>query len=255
MPIGFSLTSNWGKEIHRGYDEFGAIRVFDDGNKLYLSFDSIHEQSCQHKAQPHRLMHEYTRAMLTPLVYHQPRHVTMLGLGGGSLLHCLHHGFPEIRFQMVELRPDIVSIARQIFRIPEDERVDIQVNDAGLFLAEAPASCTDFLLCDIYHAEGMDAQQAQFRFIRHCHRLLTDDGWIAINYSHHSECPPEVLSFIAGHFSNIRICTVSSGNRILTASKRALVLNEKEALLRGKALNDLLGYPLTKYLKRAKKIS
>src|SRR5690606_41945503 len=112
MPIGFSLTSNWGKEIHRGYDEFGAIRVFDDGNKLYLSFDSIHEQSCQHKAQPHRLTHEYTRAMLTPLAYHQPRHVTMLGLGGGSLLHSRHHCLPEILIQLVEPLTDNTRIAR-----------------------------------------------------------------------------------------------------------------------------------------------
>lgn len=255
MPIGFSFTSNWGKEIHRAHDEYGAIRVFDDGNKLYLSFDSIHEQSCQHKALPHRLMHEYTRAMLTPLMYHQPRHVTLLGLGGGSLLHCLHHGFPETHFQVVELRSKIVNIARQLFRIPHDERVNIQINDAGLYLAQAPAAGTDFVLCDMYHADGMDAQQAQLRFIHHCHRLLNDSGWIALNYSHRNECTPEALEFIAEHFSNIRICTVSSGNRILTASKSALILNEKEALLRGKALNDLLGYPLTKYLKRAKKIS
>lgn len=255
MPLHFFLSTGWGKEIYRSHDEYGAIRVFDDGNKLYLSFDSIHEQSCQHKALPYRLMHEYTQAMLAPLAYHQPRHVTLLGLGGGSLLHCLHHTFPDARFQVVELRSEIVSVARKLFKIPEDERVSIQVNDAGLYLEEAADASTDFLLCDMYHADGMDAQQAQFRFIRHCHRLLNDEGWIAINYSHHSECPQEVLTFIAEHFSNIRVCTVSSGNRILTASKRPQALNEREAQARVKELNELLGYPLTKYLKRARKIS
>ena len=41
-----------GREIHRRYDEFGPLLVFDDGNKRFLSFGTADEQSCQLKKNP-----------------------------------------------------------------------------------------------------------------------------------------------------------------------------------------------------------
>jgi hypothetical protein len=86
-----------GKEIHRTYDEHGPIQVFDDGTKRYLSFGEGDEQSCILKAQPEMLQHEYTRAMLLPTLFLEPRSAILIGLGGGAVPNCLFHHWPELQ--------------------------------------------------------------------------------------------------------------------------------------------------------------
>ncbi len=254
MTLSLTINPQWGREIFRTHDAFGPIRVFDDGNKRFLAFDSLHEQSCQHKAHPEQLMHEYTCAMLIPLVFQRPRRVTLFGLGGGSLAQCLYHCLPEAQLHVIELRPAVLDIARRFFLLPDDPRLHIEIMDAGTYLPNAPAGSADLLLCDMYHAARMDSQQAQFEFIRDCHRLLSPDGWMTINYSHKSECTPDALAFIASHFADIRVCRVASGNQILVAGKQPVSASPRELTQRARHLNGLLGFPITRYLGRATRI-
>ena len=78
-----------GKEIFRTEDDIGVIVVFQRANKRILSFDYSLEQSCVYMEKPYYLAHEYTQAMLLGLLFVDAKHVTLLGLGGGGLVHCL----------------------------------------------------------------------------------------------------------------------------------------------------------------------
>lgn len=254
MSFMLRFAQHWGKEIHRDYDEHGPVRVMDDGSKRYLVFDSIHEQSCQLKDQPALLVHEYGRAMMIPLAFHEPRRVLLCGLGGGSLVHCLFRHFPEVRLDVVELRPRVVEVAYRFFQLPYDPRIRIHAMDAGDYLRQSPDASYDFILSDIFHASCMDSQQAEQTFLAHCHRLLTPDGWLAINYSSHSECSHETLRFISTEFADIRTCGVPSGNLVLLACKSPVRKSEKEITDRLKALNKLLGFSLSRYFGRVHKI-
>ena len=92
------MITHLGRELHRRYDEFGPILVFDDGNKRYLSFGTADEQSCQLNSAPLQLQHEYARAMAAVLVQFSdaalPTQITLLGTGGGTLAAALHHVLP-----------------------------------------------------------------------------------------------------------------------------------------------------------------
>ena len=69
-----SLTSTETVEV----SEQGGLR------SLHLGSDTV--QSTMRIADPIELVLSYTRAMMGFLLFHpQPRHVAMLGLGGGSL--------------------------------------------------------------------------------------------------------------------------------------------------------------------------
>ena len=69
------------KEIYRSFDEYGLLRVFEDGNKRYLAFAEDDEQSCQLKSEPLLLQHDYTRAMLLVLLFTQPQNIMLFGAG------------------------------------------------------------------------------------------------------------------------------------------------------------------------------
>src|SRR5689334_21031370 len=123
-----------GKEIYRTYDEYGPVQVFDDGTKRYLSFGEGDEQSCILKAEPFLLQHDYTRAMLLPLLYRLPGDAILVGLGGGALITCLHRYFPDLQMRVVELRHSVIKIAHRYFELPRDERITLIEQDVSEFL-------------------------------------------------------------------------------------------------------------------------
>jgi spermidine synthase len=92
-----------------------VIQVFDRGNERYLNFDSPHQQSGLYKSEPARLLHHYTQAMMLVMLYKESRHITLLGLGGGALAHCLYHHFPQVELQAVELRRPVIDAAYRYF--------------------------------------------------------------------------------------------------------------------------------------------
>lgn len=239
-----------GKEIFRTYDEFGPVQVFDDGAKRYLSFGEGEEQSCVLKAQPFLLQHDYTRAMLLPLLFAQPRNALLIGLGGGALANCLLHHLPEMNLQVIELRHAVVKVARRYFELPRAERLTIVEQDVALFFDEADVPQTDLVLSDIYGAEGMDPQYFQPWYIEACARALNNSGWLVLNCWDEHRGEHETLQAIAEIFAEVYTCTVPSGNWIILASKKVNAITEAELKARAKALSKQFGYAVAENLHR-----
>src|SRR5690554_5818012 len=112
-----------GTIVHSTSDSIGNILVVDYPTYRVLSFDSIYEQSGFYLEKPYALVHEYTRIMMLVLGFCEPRHITLLGLGGGSLLRSLHHYLSHCNFTVIELRKKVYEIAKEYFDIPDDKRV------------------------------------------------------------------------------------------------------------------------------------
>ncbi|MFC6671402.1 hypothetical protein [Marinobacterium aestuariivivens] len=58
-----------GRELHRAYDDWGPVRVIEDGPRRYLSFGYGGEQSCIDCENPALPVFEYVQAMLLALLY------------------------------------------------------------------------------------------------------------------------------------------------------------------------------------------
>ena len=87
-------------------DDYGLLRVTESQGYRFLYFGEQTEQSCSFIADPAWLEYDYTRAMLLALFWQtDPRQVTLLGLGAGSLANCLLQHFQPQRVTAVELRP------------------------------------------------------------------------------------------------------------------------------------------------------
>ena len=135
-----------GKNIHCDYDEFGPIEVYDDGEKRVMTFGGEEEQSSMLKAKPGQLQHEYTRAMMLVMLFRQPRDAIVLGLGGGSLVSCLHHCWPDIKIRAVELRPKVARVAYKYFQLPQHQNITLHTADGAEYLSTAEINFFYFFL-------------------------------------------------------------------------------------------------------------
>ncbi|MFK4752422.1 spermidine synthase [Oceanobacter antarcticus] len=235
-------------EIHRRYDDYGVIQVFDDGNKRYLSFGTADEQSCLLKHQPIQLQHEYSRAMLASLLLfaEPPQQISLLGLGGGLLTSAIHRLLPDAQINVVELRAAVLQVARQYFALPRNDHLNVNIADAGVWLAQAPANAVDWLLSDLFLADGLDQQQLQENFLDHCHQHLAPGGWLVLNLWREHRDQAIWLWKLKQRFPITRHATTKDGNWILWAQKPPLAASTipaaKQAQAQAKRWSAELGF-------------
>ena len=189
---------------------------------LHIGSDTV--QSAMRIARPNDLEVVYTRSMMAFLLFKpQPRHVLMLGLGGGSLAKFVYHYRPQSRVTAVEVNPQVVAIARQYFLLPPDDaRLEVVVGDAAEYV-RLPRVNADVVVVDGYDAESQVAALATLPFYRDCARVLGEDGILVVNLwggdRNYSECVARisaafgqrVLCLPAGKPGNIAVFAFTRG--------------------------------------------
>lgn len=211
-------------ELHRSKDHWGTLHVFEYRGVRYLTFGDGGEQSAIDLNQPHIPLYEYTQAMLLALIFcPEPRHITLLGLGGGSLATTLLHQLPDSTITAVELRHQVVDAAQQWFCLPETPRLSIEISDAVEFMTHTNQPC-DLLFADIYLDEGMQQAQLCHDLLADCERILDDNGLLVLNLwdegqGYHPLAMERLSKHFEGHFL---ACPIEGGNLVLFASKNGL---------------------------------
>lgn len=236
------------REIHKRYDEFGPIQVLDDGNKRYLAFGNDDEQSCQLIRQPHLLQHEYTRAMLLALLMVKPKHATVIGTGGGSLLITLHHLLPNCQLQGVELRREVARIAYKYFQLPKKKAIQLHIGDGFEYLQTTEIR-TDLIIADMYLADGIDQQQLSAQFIAISYARLNQGGWLVLNYWLDHKMEEHLVEALHHHFDQIYMCDTGGGNWVIYAGKvniNGQLIDDRHI----KSISDAAGFSLNYFLKR-----
>ncbi|MCV6588550.1 MAG: spermidine synthase [Marinobacterium sp.] len=238
-----------GKEIYRANDEFGAIYVFEDGLRRYLAFGGNDEQSCWLKTEPLVPQHEYSRAMLLVLLFSEPRQSLCLGLGAGVLNSCLHVHFPQLKQQVVELRPAVVEAAYRMFQLPCSKRLVLHTMDANEYLLAETGRKVDVIFSDIYGAEGLDEQQLSDEYLENCYRRLKSNGWLVLNcWREHQGS--DALERLQARFADIRGCTTQSGNWLLFAGKQRDSQSSKQLRQKARVLGQKMDINLLGLLSR-----
>ncbi len=247
MPNTYFEVPGIGNQIAKVRDSIGPIEVYDNNYERYLTFGSIFEQSCQKKSDPGFLMHEYTRAMILPLVFQQPQRAIVLGLGGGSLVNCLYHRFPDMTVEAVERRQAVIDIAYQYFQVPSDPRLTICCEDAGDYIREVTAGSVDLLFCDLFNANGLDEIQCHPGFLADCHTALSENGWAAFNYFNEHAETPEAIKNLEEQFDAVYTCYLFTGNLIALAAKKAPDADPDLLVERARRLEKHLGFSIVNH--------
>lgn len=170
-----------GDEIHRTHDGHGVVLVYQQGDRLTLTFGNQVEQSALSLADPARLEYVYTQAMALALLLRRDiREALVLGLGGGALVRALREQVSSARIHGVEQRSGVIQVARSCFFLDDDPKIHLVVADAAEFVRNCE-SVMDLIFADLYGAEGMDGRQTGREFLENCLDLLRPDGVFVVN--------------------------------------------------------------------------
>lgn len=230
-------------------DHIGNILVVDYRHYRVLTFDSHYEQSGYSLEKPHSVVHEYIRIMMLVLGFTSPRHVTLLGLGGGSLLRSIHHHLDKCQFHVVELRAKVFEVAKYYFDIPVDSRVKYSISDAKIQLRAAANESTDIIFSDLFDAYFMSPIQTQKKFVSESYRVLKKDGWLVINFHHLPHVRSLFFDALIEHFSKVFVCPGELGNYILFATKSKNI-DVKEAMAKIIKMETELSTPFVPLFQR-----
>lgn len=169
---------NFARILVDGHDKPG---VHEDGGVRCLRFNGGVAQSSMRISEPFELDLSYTRTMMGFLLFNvEPRHILIVGLGGGSLSKYCHRQFPQARITTLEINPDVLAL-RDEFLVPQDdERFQVVLTDASEYLTRSDIHA-DVILLDGYDAAGLPECLCAEPFYSHCWRALSAQGVLVAN--------------------------------------------------------------------------
>jgi spermidine synthase len=155
--------------------------LHEENGELSLHFGFPTIQSRMLRAEPERLVLDYTRTMMGFLLFlPKPERIAMIGLGGGSLAKYCRSRLPEADFTAIEISPDVLAL-RSAFGIPDDdERFRIVCADGADFIRRE-TNAFDILLVDGFDREGQPRQLCSAAFYDSCHDALRPGGVLVVN--------------------------------------------------------------------------
>jgi spermidine synthase len=175
-----SLLGKW--RIHRLFDREVPVEVSERDGVRSLHLGSSTVQSSMKLADPVDLVLSYTRAMMGFLLFApEPKHVVMIGLGGGSIAKFVYHRLPQTRITVVETNASVISTARTHFHVPEnDARLRVELGRGEEWIARAPAPC-DVLLLDGYDGHSQAEELSTEGFYAAARQALGPEGLVVAN--------------------------------------------------------------------------
>lgn len=215
-------------------DALAAPLVRTRGNRRTLEFAPGDIQAEMLISRPHALALAYTRAMMCfALFVPDPRHIVMVGLGGGSLAKFCHRHFPRAGITVLELRADVIALRDQFQVPPDDARFRVVHADAAAWLADRTPRA-DVLLLDGFDEAGLPHALANPAFYHDCRRLLRDGGVLVANIFTYDPRYRGVLEDLARVFDG-HTCWLdkAAGNNRIVYALRSPAAGGRAAHLQG----------------------
>lgn len=155
------------------------LRDDDEMRRLFFTADAV--QSAMRFADPSALVCRYTRKMMAFLLFvPDPRHILILGLGGGSLAKYCYRHLPRARITAVEIDASVIALRRE-FAIPEDDERFEVVHADGAEYVDRTRLRPDVVLIDAFDAEGVAPSLASPAFHARVSQCLAPHGLMIMN--------------------------------------------------------------------------
>lgn len=191
--------------------------VLDNGQVRRLHFSLRLVQSEMRIDAPDELTLAYTRRMMGFLLFNPtPKHVVIVGLGGGSLTKFCHRALSRCRLTTLEVSAGVIACRPWFMIPPDDERLRIVHADAADYFAST-SDGADAILLDAYDEDGVAPQVCSAAFYGNVRRHLKPNGLLVANIVGHGLVADTHIDLIRQSLDN-RIVIVdvnSDGNRIV----------------------------------------
>ncbi len=234
--------------VYEARSAFSHLRVRDRGTRrtLYFVRDNGVEvvQTSIDLEAPHFLQVPYTQAMFVSLLV-QPRQASnlLVGLGGGAMVRFLDHFFPDLRLDVVEIDPAIVSVARDLFRTLPGPNTRIFTEDGFAYLRRTTERY-DVIYMDAFlkpgeqtDSTGVPLRLKTLEFLRSLHGRLAPEGLVVFNLNVGPETPQD-LAAIRAAFTTVYLFPVpGTGNIVAAGSLAARKVADGELRARAEELD------------------
>lgn len=218
------------------------IDISEEGGVRYLHFGSEWVQGAMRIRKPDALELEYTREMMAGLLLRPapwPRRVLLIGLGAGSLAKFIHRHLPQAETTVVEILPEVHAVARQFFRLPdEDERLSVVIDDGADFMLRDSRKW-DLIAVDGFDQDARAGALAGQPFYEACRARLSETGLLSIN----------MFGQIRGYKAQLQRLRLAFDGRVL-----ALPLLESGNVIAFAATGETLAFSIADLKARAKSL-
>ncbi|QQX78964.1 ATP-binding protein [Shewanella sp. KX20019] len=232
-------------------DEHGPIYVYQTKTSRVLSFDGEIYQSCMKLNDINGLNLGYTQAMMVGLLcIPSVKSATVMGLGAGSIAKKLLNSFAELTVHAVEYREAVAQLAHQYFYLPDSARLVVHIDDAVNYIQNTDTK-SDIIFSDLYNSDGMEPQQVQSAYLRHCKNGLNKHGVLVLNICHTAfKLSADLDKLLAAEFENQLLrFEIEGGNTIVLAFKNGLPsINNQALLTKSKQLQEQMNIPMQRYV-------
>ena len=211
------------------------IQVIDRMERRELKFGNHIIQSAISKANPDYLLLSYTQYMTLGLIFcASPEMILHIGLGAGNIPRFIHKHYPSAFQDVIELNPEVISVAYRYFDLPQNKRIRLVVGD-GFSTMVSCKNEYDLIFLDAFQAEGAPSHLNTIEFFRHLSRKLKPGGWVVGNLWTSHENISEKIKKWQGVFETVWKAPVPvMGNVILYGENQKRIFDR--SLLQEKAL-------------------
>ena len=184
-----SLSSTGTVMVHTGtlvYEKetlYSHLDVIDSGNIRTLYLDgNIHSQ--MYKDKPEELVNTYTKYFHLGFLFNpNAKDVLFVGGGGFSGPKNFLSMYSDVRIDVLEIDPDVISAARDYFSLPVDNdgsRLMIYNDDARNFLSKTEKKY-DLIILDAFSKNYVPFHLMTLEYFQLLDKKLTSDGIIISN--------------------------------------------------------------------------
>lgn len=231
-----------------------AVEISEKDGVRYLHLGGMAIQSAMRIREPYVLELEYTRAMMMFLVFASaPRHICLIGLGGGSVAKFIHRYLLGSSLLALEVSAEVAAAARAYFLLPDDDdRLSVKVADGAAHVRASPES-VDVLLVDGYDAHRIVEDLASDAFYHACHAALSAGGVAVFNLWGSDRFFDTYLARVQSAFDDrvLLLPAEKKGNIQVFALKEPLIDLSLDVLLpRARQWDTLLNLGLCRFLER-----
>ena len=123
----------------------------------------------------------YTKVAFSGLALAQDvRRIMIVGLGGGTMPMFLRHYYPYAAIDVVDIDPDVVSVAKQFFGFREDGNLHAHVGDGRKFV-ESVREPYDVVFLDAFGTRNVPPHLTTVEFLRAVKRSVKPTGVVIGN--------------------------------------------------------------------------
>ena len=218
------------KTIHSEKSLYRNIFVTQDGNLRCLTFRRATEgtrQTCITLNDPQYLYFPYARMMMGSLYINpNPKHILIIGLGGGTLSMAMRTLVPDATIDVVEIDPAVVKAARDYFSFKTDDRLKVHEEDGRVFVKKAMKGGPQFdlVMLDAFEDDYIPEHLLTQEFLTEVKSILMPGAVVAANtFSSSGLYPSESATYAAvfGKFYNLK-----AANRVIWAQNGELAALE-----------------------------